>query len=451
MREIISIHIGQAGCQIGEACWELYCLEHGLDENGCLTDPLSNIIGEDSINTFYNELSNGQYVPRAVFMDLEPSVIDKVRKGHYSNMYNPSQLISGKEDASNNYARGHYTVGRLLIDTVMDETRRIVEQCNCLQGFLIFHSFGGGTGSGFTSLFLTKLMVDYLKKDKVECGIYPSSRISTAMVEPYNTIHTAQASMDYATCSLLFDNEAVYNICQYNLDIERPSYIHLNKLISQIVSSTTASIRFGGQLNIDLNELQTNLVPFPLIHYPISSYAPIESRVRHTGTHLSNDLTLECFQKNNQMIECDPLTGRYMACCLLYRGDILPNDITRSIEHIKELNSIKFVEWCPTGFKVGINSQPPVFPPGGDMAKIDRSVCLLANNTAITSPWNRINEKFDRMFAKRAFVHWYIGEGMEEGEFIEARDNLETLVKEYIEAGGMKDGDGGLFDDVDEY
>ena len=66
------------------------------------------------------------------------------------------------------------------------------------------------------------------------------------MVEPYNTIHTFQASMEYATCSFLFDNEAIYNICQFNLDIERPSYTNLNRLISQIVSSTTASIRFAG-------------------------------------------------------------------------------------------------------------------------------------------------------------------------------------------------------------
>ena len=111
-------------------------------------------------------------------------------------------------------------------------------------------------------------------------------------------------------------------------------------------------------------------MPFPLIHYPISSYAPLKSRLGHAGDLISEDLTLECFQKNNQMIECDPLYGRYMACCLLYRGDFLPNDITRSIEHIKELNSVNFVEWCPTGFKVGINSQPPVLVPDGDMTKV---------------------------------------------------------------------------------
>lgn len=71
-----------------------------------------------------------------------------MRVGEYRNLYHPEQLITGKEDAANNYARGHYTVGKEIIDTVCDRTRKLADQCDGLQGFLIFHSFGGGTGSG---------------------------------------------------------------------------------------------------------------------------------------------------------------------------------------------------------------------------------------------------------------------------------------------------------------
>lgn len=64
---------------------------------------------DDSFSTFFSETSSGKHVPRAVFVDLEPTVIDEIRTGSYRQLFHPEQLISGKEDAANNFARGHYT------------------------------------------------------------------------------------------------------------------------------------------------------------------------------------------------------------------------------------------------------------------------------------------------------------------------------------------------------
>uniref|UniRef100_A0A8C4SDZ5 Tubulin alpha chain, testis-specific-like n=1 Tax=Erpetoichthys calabaricus TaxID=27687 RepID=A0A8C4SDZ5_ERPCA len=180
LRECISIHVGQAGVQMGNACWELYCLEHGIQPDGHMPSDKTIGTGDNSYDTFFSETGAGKLNPRAIFVDLEPTVIDEVRTGTYRHLFHPEQLITGKEDAANNYA-------------------------------------------------------------------------------PEKAYHE-QLSVAEITCS--------------------------------------------------------------------------------------------CFEPANQMVKCDPRHGKYMACCMLYRGDVVPKDVNAAIATIKTKRTIQFVDWCPTGFKV---------------------------------------------------------------------------------------------------
>jgi tubulin alpha len=277
MREVISLHVGQAGIQVGNACWELYCLEHGIQPDGQMPSDKTIGSGDDAFNTFFSETGAGKHVPRCIFLDLEPTVVDEVRTGTYRQLFHPQQLITGKEDAANNYARGHYTIGKEIVDLCLDRVRRLADNCSGLQGFLFFNAVGGGTGSGLGSLLLERLSVDYGKKSKLGFTVYPSPQVSTAVVEPYNSVLSTHSLLEHTDVAVMLDNEAIYDICRRCLDIERPTYVNLNRLIAQTISSLTASLRFDGALNVDVTEFQTNLVPYPRIHFMLSSYAPIIS------------------------------------------------------------------------------------------------------------------------------------------------------------------------------
>jgi tubulin alpha len=186
------------------------------DMDGALDDPVQS---DDSFNTFFSETGAGKYVPRCVMVDLEPTVVDEIRTGTYRQLYHPEQLISGKEDAANNYARGHYTIGKEIVDLVLDRIRKLADNCTGLQGFMVFHSFGGGTGAGFGSLLLERLSIDYGKKSKVEFAVYPSPQVSTAVVEPYNSVLCSHTMLEHSDVAFMIDNAAMYYTCRRNLDI----------------------------------------------------------------------------------------------------------------------------------------------------------------------------------------------------------------------------------------
>ncbi|XP_061158071.1 tubulin beta-4B chain-like isoform X6 [Syngnathus typhle] len=139
MREIVHIQAGQCGNQIGAKFWEVISDEHGVDPTG--TYHGDSDLQLDRINVYYNEATGGKYVPRAVLVDLEPGTMDSVRSGPFGQIFRPDNFVFGQSGAGNNWAKGHYTEGAEVVDSVLDVVRKESENCDCLQGYQLTHMF----------------------------------------------------------------------------------------------------------------------------------------------------------------------------------------------------------------------------------------------------------------------------------------------------------------------
>uniref|UniRef100_A0A3B5KTX0 Tubulin beta chain n=1 Tax=Takifugu rubripes TaxID=31033 RepID=A0A3B5KTX0_TAKRU len=205
MREIVHIQAGQCGNQIGTKFWEVISDEHGIDSAGTYVGDSS--LQLDRINVYYNQASSHKYVPRAVLVDLEPGTMDSVRSGAFGQLFRPDNFIFGQTGAGNNWAKGHYTEGAELVDSVLDIVRKECEHCDCLQGFQLTHSLGGGTGSGMGTLLISKIREEYPDRIMNTFSVMPSPKVSDTVVEPYNatlSVHQLVENTDETYC---IDNE----------------------------------------------------------------------------------------------------------------------------------------------------------------------------------------------------------------------------------------------------
>ncbi|KAL8213047.1 UNVERIFIED_CONTAM: Tubulin beta-5 chain [Gekko kuhli] len=456
--------------------WEVISDEHGIDPTG--TYHGDSDLQLDRISVYYNEATGGKYVPRAILVDLEPGTMDSVRSGPFGQIFRPDNFVFGKmqshpllslsiaggtgckaetiswdlvtewclhkvmssvvlmlpqlygfshtgqSGAGNNWAKGHYTEGAELVDSVLDVVRKEAESCDCLQGFQLTHSLGGGTGSGMGTLLISKIREEYPDRIMNTFSVVPSPKVSDTVVEPYNatlSVHQLVENTDETYC---IDNEALYDICFRTLKLTTPTYGDLNHLVSATMSGVTTCLRFPGQLNADLRKLAVNMVPFPRLHFFMPGFAPLTSRGSQQYRALTvPELTQQVFDAKNMMAACDPRHGRYLTVAAVFRGRMSMKEVDEQMLNVQNKNSSYFVEWIPNNVKTAVCDIPP--------RGLKMAVTFIGNSTAIQELFKRISEQFTAMFRRKAFLHWYTGEGMDEMEFTEAESNMNDLVSEY--------------------
>jgi tubulin beta len=302
--------------------------------------------------------------------------------------------------------------------------RKEAESCDCMQGFQLTHSMGGGTGAGMGTLLISKIREEYPDRVMSTYSVIPSPKVSDTVVEPYNATLSVHQLVENADQCFALDNEALYDICFRTLKLTTPTYGDLNHLIAAAVCGTTCCLRFPGQLNCDLRKLAVNMVPFPRLHFFMVGYAPLTSRGSQQYRALTvPELTQQCFDAKNMMCAADPRHGRYLTCAVLFRGRMSSKEVDEQMLNVVNKNSSYFVEWIPNNVKASICDIPP--------KGLKMATTFVGNTTAVQETWKRVAEQFTVMFRRKAFLHWYTGEGMDEMEFTEAESNMNDLVSEY--------------------
>ncbi|XP_043671542.1 tubulin epsilon chain-like isoform X2 [Vespula pensylvanica] len=467
MSQFITIQVGQCGNQIGSAFWPLALHEYGIQIKNRFVDLLK--IQRDHIRNidalwdgFYSffhvpgntdnlcfktiaELNEAKVKARAVLIDMEDSVVARFQHGPLRELFNRTCTVTNYPGSANNWATGYYTHGTEYHDRIEEVIRQSVESCDYLGGFLLLHSVAGGTGSGLGTATLKMLSDSYPHVDRLVSCIYPAG-MEDVITGPYNTLLATRELIEHATCVFPAENNALLKMCetqirnsdnmdQANFNALCLPFQDMNSIIVNMLLHLTSGSRFPGNLNIDISDLATNLVPYKRMHYIFSNVRPIALTAPKffatNSSKLQDMLFTNALSRNNQLTKVHPLQPGSVVLSAAYigRGQFSITGMKRNIERFQ--SKAKFTAWSKNSIKIGLCSVPP---PGHTTSLL----CLL-NTSAISLMFTNLIEQFTKLYRRKAHVHHYSQvSGFENSQFLDCKETISNLCEHYMELQNQK-------------
>lgn len=395
---------------------------------------------------------------RAILVDMEQGVINQLLADkNLGELFDDRALIGDVSGSGNNWAHGHEVYGHQYADTILEKVRRSTEVCDSLQSFFLLHSMGGGTGSGLGTYILKLLKDNYEDVYRFTTAVFPSED-DDVITSPYNSVLALRELADHADCVLPIDNQSLFDLTnranrlvsqsgrfrnrgsssvtydsKTNITTNAMSgdgtqtskgkpFDQMNNIAANLLTNLTCSMRFEGSLNVDLNEITMNLVPFPRLHFLLSSLSPLvmPKDVNYMSPRNIDAMFTDAIHKDYQLMTVDPRYSRYLAMGLIVRGNVPISDINRNI--VKLRREIDMIHWNEEGFKVGSCSVPPV--------NQAYSLLCLSNNCCIGETFSTMSQRFMKLYKKKTYVHHYT-KYMDQAVFDESLESIHTLIDEY--------------------
>ncbi|XP_022919824.1 tubulin epsilon chain-like [Onthophagus taurus] len=446
MSEYITIQVGQCGNQIGSEFWPLVLQEYGITREKSKSKPPEQ---STTFNSFFQihpdykgesfntiqDLVDSEVKARTILVDMETSVVSRYKNSYLRDIFDEEYIIVHYPGSGNNWAEGFCHYGPRFEEKILYSIRKAVENCDSLHGFLLMYSLGGGTGSGVGS-YILKLLDDHFPHiDRFVTCVYPIGT-EDVITCPYNMALATKELIEHASCVIPVENRALIDIVKKQASnthsIDTMSFVagckpfqDMNSIIVNMLLNLTSGSRFTGDLNVDLSELVTNMVPFPNLPFLSCGLSPLTITSSNNKINLE-EIFLQSSNLNNQLIKINasnnqlPLT---LGTTLLARGDLFTiSDMRSFVDRLQRKNC--FTSWSKQAIKIGMCGVAPI----GHRA----SMMTLFNTTAINGLLGKVKSDFTKLYQKRAHVHHYLQvAGFEEIFFEECLDVLCECIKSY--------------------
>jgi tubulin epsilon len=457
------LQVGQCGNQLGTKFWDVLLQEQqqaaaGLSPNAAL-DSLQSLFYETNDGTGVrlagpkvagrssaaaSDTEGSTVKARCVAVDMEEGVLNAMMRGPMAPLFDTCHFVSDVSGAGNNWAVGHMEFGDKYVGAIEESVRTMVERCDSLQTFIVTHSLSGGTGSGLGTRCLSMLEDVYPHVFRCATVVMPGE-VEDVVTAPYNTCFALREVIEHASCVIPLDNDALAaaadrsmgtsaggvrgsaDVADTKFNVALPTrtklpFDSMNAIAAQMLSNLTCSMRFPGSLNMDINEIATNLVPYPRLHFLLSAISPLSvSKKMHVGGKDIDSMFSALLEPDHQLLHCAPRNSTFLGSAFVCRGtDIGIDDITRNVPRMRE--RMRMVYWNSDGFKTALCGVPPLGH--------QRSALMLSNHCGIADTIARLRDKFMQLYRVRSHVHHY-SEYLELPFFDDTMDIVGNVVADY--------------------
>ncbi|KRW98947.1 Tubulin/FtsZ, GTPase domain [Pseudocohnilembus persalinus] len=430
---IITLQIGQCGNQLGNTFYS------NLNQEILQSSEAHQAIAYDTF--FMQSEKEKQLTPKSILIDMEPKVVDKClnQKLYSTDQYKYDKQFSfvNQEGSGNNWSYGYNKHGEQSKENIIELVRKMLEQVDFCQGFIIMQSMAGGTGSGLGSCIVKQLNDFFDEIPRINFCIMPHQS-GEVILQCYNSVLTMTSLYENSDGILLFENDYIQKICNKQLKIKSPSLDDMNKVIAnQLTSLLFPVISQNKQVHSSLQnkfqiieDIQENLLLNP--KYKIMSLSNIP-QMPNQSMGFNNDqwssLDKRLFQMGITNSTEDQVNWNINPSsqnALKSFGNLV---IVRGEDYNKyEIEKSQFLDK-----RIYRNERVicKYFFDSHYFNSYHRTIACLSNSQQCLQSLNSIANRSHTMFQENAYLYQYYQHGMEKEDFLQSQGMFEQIIQNY--------------------